>query len=116
MTSCPVCEFEITDKDTKTCPQCGWDKINRYYLNLTPEEKQRLRAELEQAQAAWREQRVVYSPDTPVPEFVRDPFELPEEFRERIARTAWRPIPAGEATLIKEQYDIHSGRFPLEVE
>ncbi len=42
----------------------------------------------------------------------RDPFETPEEFKERIERLAF---PAGNARLLKEEYDIQSGRFPLQV-
>ncbi|MCP4701277.1 MAG: formylglycine-generating enzyme family protein [Gammaproteobacteria bacterium] len=126
--NCPVCELEIENKQLKICPQCGWDKINRRYLGLTPEEEKRFRAELEQAREAWGESRVIYSPDTPVPELAlkpleKDMFETEIEFQQRreqaqrdfaglLARTARRPLPAGKATL--GEYTITDETQPVQ--
>ncbi len=54
-----------------------------------------------------------YSEKTPVPDLKRDPFETPAEFAERMK--SHPPVPAGTAELVREEYDIHTGRFPLRV-
>ncbi|OPX87528.1 MAG: translocation protein TolB [Pelotomaculum sp. PtaB.Bin104] len=43
----------------------------------------------------------------------RDPFETMEEYRARIVGAGM--LPAGQARLIKDRYDIETGRFPLEI-
>jgi len=54
-----------------------------------------------------------YSEKTPVPALKRDPFETIDEFEKRINQ--YPPVPAGTAELIKENYNITTGRFLLNV-
>jgi len=85
-------------------------------------QKQQTRADTpDQADTAEKEEPVaesgpentLYSEETPAPDFGRDPFEYSEEFEARMS--GHKPVPAGKATLIKEKYDIETGRFPMEV-
>ncbi len=54
-----------------------------------------------------------YSEKTAVPLLKRDPFETLAEFEKRI--NEYPPVPAGMAELMKDEYDIQSGKFPLRV-
>jgi len=85
-------------------------------------QKQQTRADApDQADTAEKEEPVaesgpentLYSEETPVPDFGRDPFEYSEEFEARIG--GHKPVLTGKATLIKEKYDIETGRFPMDV-
>jgi len=60
-----------------------------------------------------RPANALYSEETPIPDIRREPFETVEEFQERLSEH--KPVPAGKATLIKEKYDIETGRFPIDV-
>ena len=55
-----------------------------------------------------------YSRHTPVPPLKRDPFETAAEYQERMK--GYPPVPAGNATLLRDEYDIDTGRFPVQVE
>jgi len=70
-------------------------------------------AEKEEPVAESGPENTLYSEETPVPDFGRDPFEYFEEFEARIS--GHKPVLAGRATLTKEKYDIETGRFPMDV-
>ncbi len=142
---CPVCELTDIADDTDFCPQCSWefvrwltdisqgekDKYNKRLeiarqnwqslQALTEQQSERIVSEKPEAPkqnesgpvTASEMHDTLYSEKRAVPELKRDPFETVEEFRERIRSHA--PVPAGTATLIKEKYDIETGKFPLEV-
>ena len=105
--NCPVCGHE-QDQEMLECTCCGWD----FSLLLgTPEQVEaRQRERLDQAQAAWRQRR--YNPEL-IPELERDPFETSEEFATRLAERLWY---VGEGELLKAEYDIETGRFPLGIQ
>jgi len=50
---------------------------------------------------------------TKAPDLLFDPFETEEEYRLRIQK--YGAIKAGTAKLIKEKYDIKTGKFPVEI-
>lgn len=54
-----------------------------------------------------------YCFDTPIPLLARDPFETVSEFDERINHHP--PFVVGHGLLIKAEYDIETGRFPMEI-
>ena len=104
--ACPVCDLE-QDKDASDCIRCGWDFSP---LLGTPDQVAALlRERLDQARTAWRQCR--YNPDL-IPVLERDPFETPAEFAARVAERPWY---VGECELRKAEYDIATGRFPLQL-
>jgi len=140
MAKCPVCEMQTENDNEKLCLRCGWEF--KYILGgMSQEEEAIYNRKLEicrqnwQALQAFKKQKqpksdkpeppdtakekepvtenTLYSEKTPVPDLTRDPFETVKEFQARIS--GHRPVPAGKATLIKEKYDIETGRFPMKV-
>jgi hypothetical protein len=102
--TCPVCGLKQAETAT-ACGGCGWDFSPM--LGTAEQTRALLAKRLEEARAAWRQRR--YNPEL-VPELERDPFETPEEFAERLTERQWY---VGEAELLKADYDIETGRFPL---
>ena len=104
--NCPVCGLE-QDKDTSDCIRCGWDFSP---LLGTPDQVAALlRERLDRARTAWCQCR--YNPEL-IPVLERDPFETPAEFAARVAERPWY---VGECELRKAEYDIATGRFPLQL-
>lgn len=104
--NCPVCGLE-QDKEASDCIRCGWDFSP---LLGTPDQVAALlRERLDQARTAWCQCR--YNPEL-IPVLERDPFETPAEFAARVAERPWY---VGECELRKAEYDIATGRFPLQL-
>ncbi|EIJ42568.1 hypothetical protein BegalDRAFT_1690 [Beggiatoa alba B18LD] len=123
MLQCPVCQFENSETAT-ACQQCAW-QFN-FYLNLTPEDEATYKAQLLEAQTAWKAQTTTppasansqptaTTPKSPtsLPDLTQDVFESEEEFRQRIEQH--NPYFAGTATLLREKYDAQKATFPLTV-
>lgn len=136
---CPVCQKTCGQNET-FCPRCAWE-FKMFVGKAPPEEEQRLKI----ARRNWRlllakarataksnkknvsdqsepeksspkapfQNEQIYSPDTLVPGLKRDAFETVKEFQKRLSD--YKPILAGKALLIKEQYDINTGVFPIKI-
>lgn len=103
---CPVCGLE-QDREASECTRCGWDFSP---LLGTPEQVEALLKErLDRARTVWRQRR--YNPEL-VPNLERDPFETQGDFASRVAERPWY---VGEGELRKAEYDIDTGRFPLDL-
>ncbi|MBT9156007.1 MAG: hypothetical protein DDT37_00982 [Firmicutes bacterium] len=114
---CPVCEKEIPTPLPPFCDRCGWN-FNEYtqkliiakrgWNQLTLAEQRAERLPRQQEQTAAVDVAELNKGDL----FKRDPFETLAEFKERIEGLGL--LPAGEARLVKDKYDLESGRFPLQ--
>ena len=102
--TCPICGLE-QERGTLDCTRCGWDFSP--LLGAPEQVEALLRKRLDQARTAWRQRR--YDPDL-IPDLEHDPFETPDEFTARLAERPWY---VGEGELLKAEYDIETGRFPL---
>ena len=104
--TCPVCGHQ-QDREKSECTCCGWDFSP---LLGTPEQVEALlKDRLDRARTDWRQRR--YNPEL-VPKLEKDSFETRAEFASRVAERPWY---VGEGALWKAQYDIETGRFPLEL-
>ncbi|MDW7684994.1 MAG: hypothetical protein SCK29_12870, partial [Bacillota bacterium] len=144
MVKCPVCEENLPDPVLPSCYQCGWDfqhditlvsalheipeKVRMEYIQRVSIAKRNWNERIEaiKRQTVPPEQEAEQKPIVTVEELKwgellqRDPFETLEEFRQRLeSRKQYlesrNPYPAGEARLLREEYDIETGRFPLQV-
>jgi len=142
MVNCPVCEKNLPDPLPSFCEQCGWEVL--LFLEEIPEDiEKEYHQRLEIAKRTWQaalESKELkekpteakappQKPDMTLAELnkgtvfkcaPRDSFETPEEYTARlISHNAHLEsmgfLPAGEARLLKDRYDVNSGRFPLEV-
>jgi len=123
---CPVCKKTYNQNET-FCSQCSWE-FKMFVGGAPPEEEQRLKI----AKRNWQrmlsgatsnakpvkiddsnKSEYLYSENTPVPDLKRDAFETVKEFRKRIAD--YKPVPAGKAELIRDEYDINTGIFPIKI-
>ncbi len=102
--TCPICGLE-QERGTLDCTRCGWDFSP--LLGAPEQVEALLRKRLDQARTAWRQRR--YDPDL-IPDLEHDPFETPDEFTARLAERPWY---VGEGELLKAEYDIETGSFPL---
>ncbi|MCP4749654.1 MAG: formylglycine-generating enzyme family protein [Proteobacteria bacterium] len=111
---CPVCENPAA-LDLSTCPLCGW-RFEGLIGEPDPAFLAENRENLVKAQKAWNEKKlseIRYSEKTAKPDFEKDAFENSAEYGKRI--DAHSPVAIGRARLLKEDYDLASGKFPLEM-
>lgn len=138
MAKCSVCEF-IPDENMGFCPRCSWE-FKLWTKGISPEEDTKYQERLKIARRNWQTLQALkkgsdtietsenkkpdpasgsksagasYSEKTPLPDLRRDPFETVEEFQAKIS--GHHPVLAGKATLLKEKYDIKTGKFPMDV-
>jgi len=132
---CPVC-CTICNENTQICQICAWE-FSIWVSDISDEERNRYNETFKIAQNNWQkfeqmrkkiqalEQNLSITLDQPKEQkpvktestktsFLLDPFETEEEYRSRIQH--YGPVKAGTAKLIKEKYDIKTGRFPIEIE
>jgi formylglycine-generating enzyme required for sulfatase activity len=128
---CPICQWEAKEENPRFCAGCGWE-FKLFLSDVGEAEKAAYAERVAIARKNWAELQEFRAgkkaaPEPPketgsagspseakVPELTRDPFETAAEFEKRINDTP--AIPAGTGRLIREEYDIDSGRFPVKVE
>ena len=132
---CPVCNTKCND-NTQICQICAWEfsiwvseisdeqrnlynqklKIARNNWQKLKQMKKKLQA-LEQNPVKTTHQPKKQKPVKPAsenpPDLLLDPFETEDEYRSRIQN--YGAVKAGTAKLIKEKYDINTGKFPVEI-
>lgn len=109
--NCPVCGKEL---GSWPCKRCSYEPESLLGFDEA-QARAREAKRIEAARAVWRKKGGTVLGDYDRgyrTELQRDPFEFPEEWQ---ARLESKPLYAGKARLVKEAYDVHSGRFPLEV-
>ncbi len=132
---CPVCDTEVP-QNLKICPQCGFNKLNRYYLTPpTPDDEKKLKSEIEQKRKIYYKDKIIFSSNTEIPNLnppiiKKESFETTAEFKKRqeqelnnfwnmIINTQKNPIPAGTATLqkyvITDETPPVKGYFPIKL-
>ncbi len=104
-TVCPVCGLNQEEK-RKICKQCGWDFS--VVLGTSEQVSTFFNKRLDEARLNWQGQHS-YDPDEK-PLLKCDSFETNDEFVERIRSRPWCICIV---ELIKEKYDIKTGKFPL---
>ncbi|TYT74475.1 DUF1566 domain-containing protein [Desulfobotulus mexicanus] len=103
--NCPVCGLQ-QNEESEHCKICDWE------FALIPGSNQEdlpesVLAKLEEARKKWAEMWMNRDDE---PDFERDPFEYEEERISRLKNVIWK---VGKAVLIKEKYDIKTGRFHM---
>ena len=136
--NCPVCNTQCSE-NSRACGQCHWE-IEIYISGISTQTKNSFHQRLKVAQEKWKQQillkeknnkkniaresksritqqkktnDLLYSENTTVPDLNRDPFETFEEFDERINNSP--PVPAGKVKLIKKDFSVYIGEFPVEI-
>jgi len=136
MKDCPVCEKnDISERET-FCSQCRW-KFIFWATSPSSAEQEKYDKRIGVARKRWlltqkmqkikragsfqsepekiqlkREQNK-YEISREVPDFERDVFETLDEYQKRLEISL--PVACGDAELIRDKYDIGSGRFPLKI-
>jgi formylglycine-generating enzyme required for sulfatase activity len=132
---CPVCNTQCNE-NTQICQICAWE-FSIWVSEISDEQRNLYNQKLKIAQNNWKklkqmekklqdlEQNPVKTTDQakkqkPLkpasenpPDLLLDPFETEDEYRSRIQN--YGAIKAGTAKLIKEKYDINTGKFPIEI-
>jgi len=132
---CPVCNTKCND-NTQICQICAWE-FSIWVSEISDEQRNLYNQKLKIAQNNWQklkqmekklqalEQNPVKTTHQPKkqqpvkpasanpPDLLLDPFETEDEYRSRIQN--YGPIKAGTGKLIKEKYDIKTGKFPIEI-
>jgi formylglycine-generating enzyme required for sulfatase activity len=132
---CPVCNTKCND-NTQICQICAWE-FSIWVSEISDEQRNLYNQKLKIAQNNWQklkhmetkfqalEQNPVKTTHQPKkqqpvkpasanpPDLLLDPFETEDEYRSRIQN--YGPIKAGTGKLIKEKYDINTGKFPVEI-
>jgi hypothetical protein len=94
------------------CSRCGYEPRDYFGVDAaTAREVEGKR--IEDARKIWQKRNGLanYDPNYRL-DLKRDAFETVAEWK---ARLEAKPVLTGKATLLKEDYDIASGRFPLEI-
>jgi len=132
---CPVCNTKCND-NTQICHICAWE-VSIWISEISDEERNLYNHKLKIAQNNWqklkemekklqaieqnpiietpqpKQQKTVQPASAKPPDLLLDPFETEDEYRSRIQN--YGPVKAGTAKLIKEKYDIKTGKFPIEI-
>jgi len=135
---CPVCNTQCSE-NTRECVQCHWE-FEIYISGIGAQTKNAYHQRLKIAQEKWNNRILLkekknekniakeskprptpqkktndylYSENTTVPELSRDPFETVDEYSIRINN--YPPIPAGKVQFIKNDFSIHFGEIPIEL-
>ena len=130
---CPVCNTKCND-NKQFCQICAWE-FSIWVSEISDEERNLYNQKLKIAQNNWQklkqmakklqalEQNPVKTTQQPKnqqpvkpasanpQDLLLDPFETEDEYRSRIQN--YGAIKAGTAKLIKEKYDIKTGKFPI---
>ena len=106
---CPVCDTNVAE-ELRKCSVCKWTfSIN--WGEPSQKEQAEYAARVAKARTEYVTKKSEFCAETPIPLLVRDPFETPEEFEQRLI--AYPPILAGHGDLLREQYDIINCLFPV---
>jgi len=132
---CPVCNTKCND-NTQICQICAWE-FSIWVSEISDEQRNLYNQKLKIAQNNWKKlkqmekklqaldqnpvktthqpqkQKAVKPASANPPDLLLDPFETEDEYRSRIQN--YGAIKAGTAKLIKDKYDIKTGKFPVEI-
>ena len=108
--SCPICDTRIANDNARECSVCHW-KFKVIIGGLSQKDREEYDALVTKVRAEYLAKKGEFSEETALPLLVRDPFETQEEFERRLIH--YPPVLAGDGELLKEGYDIGTGRFPV---